>query len=61
LISDGKTDISELTSDRHDFGDLRVHRLRVAEGEGEEAFKEVMLAEVIIALVVDPKEVPNLL
>jgi hypothetical protein len=61
LISNGKTNISELISDRYDFGDLRLHRLRVAEGEGEEAFKEGMLAEVIIALVVDSKEVPNLL
>ena len=61
MISDGKTDISELTSDRHDFRDLQLHRLGVAEGKGEEAFEEVMLAEVIVALVVDPKEVPNLL
>ena len=61
MISDRKTNISELTSDRHDFGDLWLHKLGVAEGEGEEVFEKVMLAEVIVTLVVDPEKVSNLL
>ena len=44
----------------NDFGDLRLHRFCIAEGESEQTFKEVVLMQVVIALVSDLEEIPNL-
>jgi len=55
LVSDREADVSKLTSDRNDFGDLRLYRFSIMEGKSEK-----MLAKVIIALVANFEKIPYL-
>jgi hypothetical protein len=60
LVGDRETDVGKLVGDGDDFGDLRLHRFCITEGESEQTFKKVVLTQVIIALVLDLEEIPNL-
>jgi hypothetical protein len=60
LVSDGKTNVGKLVGDGNDFGDLWLHRLHIMEGESKETLKEVVLVQVIIALILDLEKIPNL-
>ncbi len=60
LVGDREADVCKLTSDGNNFRDLRLHWLCITEGKSEQMFKEVVLMEVIVALVVDLEEVPYL-
>jgi hypothetical protein len=61
LVRDRETNVCELAGSQYNFCNLGFHRIWVAESDGEQAFEEIVLLKVVIALVVNSEEVPHIL
>ena len=60
MVYNREANICELVGNQHNFCNLGFYRVQVAEGGGEQAFKEVVLPDIIIALVVDSEKAPHI-
>jgi hypothetical protein len=49
LVCNREANIYKLVGNQHDFCNLGFYKVQVAEGGGKQAFKEVVLPDIIIA------------
>ena len=60
MVCNREANIYKLVGNQYDFCNLGFYKVQVAEGGGEQAFKEVVLPDIIIALIVDSEKAPHI-